>query len=90
MHALTYFRKDNSATALRKKRHRIMSKIEVGIIINDKGKLTMTWTRISAEGVVRCPMCWIQDVRTMNQRVVFLTFQPEELRKWSYNLLNVA
>lgn len=48
-----------------------MSKIEVGSIINDKGKLIMTWTRISAEGVVRCPMCLIQDVRNMNQCVVF-------------------
>lgn len=42
MHALTYFRKDNSATALRKKKHSIMSKIEIGSISNDKGKLTMT------------------------------------------------
>lgn len=66
-----------------------MSKIEVGSIINDKGKLTMTWTRISAEGVVRCAMRWMQYVRNINQ-CLFLTFQPEELRKWSCNLLNEA
>lgn len=52
MHDLTYFRKDNSATLLRKKSSR-KSKIEVGSLYMIREKLAMTWARISAEEVVR-------------------------------------